>query len=324
MAVRTEIDEVLLRRQYESGIGCTVIARHFGCAVTTIENRLRKIGVQLRDQRCCHGRLYPLNVDYFADINTQNKAYILGLIYADGNIANNLYSFSIQLKLCDRYILEKIRNELYPDRTAQPIIGDYQWRGIPYPKLTISSQKVVEDLCRRGLMPNKTGRVTFPEHIPHHLVIHFIRGYFDGNGTVGIANAQVGPRPFVSISGNAMMISALRKIICESMDINVGKVVKTKNSAKISVGSIYDIFRFEDALYYNATLFLTRKKSRFIDIRNKFSHSMYANHRKGGPAPGVCWDKGRSNWIVTVDGKYIGRFADMSDAMTAAKQAREK
>lgn len=52
----------------------------------------------------------------------------------------------------------------------------------------LTSDKMFNDLCSHGCVPNKSLVLTFPKDIPENLIHHFIRGYFDGDGSVFILN----------------------------------------------------------------------------------------------------------------------------------------
>lgn len=54
----------------------------------------------------------------------------------------------------------------------------------------LTSDNMFVDLCKHGCVPNKSLILTFPRTIPDNLIHHFIRGYFDGDGSVFILNKK--------------------------------------------------------------------------------------------------------------------------------------
>jgi AraC-like DNA-binding protein len=50
-------------------------------------------------------------------------------------------------------------------------------------RLRINSSSLIEDLNSFGIIPNKTKVLNFPE-VPNHLLVHFIRGFLDGDGWI--------------------------------------------------------------------------------------------------------------------------------------------
>jgi hypothetical protein len=108
----------------------------------------------------------------------------LGFICADGHIASSRNSLLIQLHKKDKYILEnfmkfmKFEGKLY----------DYSSKTTC--TLHISSKEITQDLMNFGLTRHKSQELKWIEQIPEEYVSHFIRGYFDGDGHVGLAQAH--------------------------------------------------------------------------------------------------------------------------------------
>lgn len=140
-------------------------------------------------------RKYKINDNYFEVINTEDKAYWLGFLYADGTIVKQpnrekSYTIAITLKETDKYILESFIEKLESDY--------YLWEntinGSNYYRLTIRCMKMAQDLMKHGVVPNKTHVLKFPnsETVPNFLMSHFVRGFFDGDGYVGIKKHKRG------------------------------------------------------------------------------------------------------------------------------------
>lgn len=110
-------------------------------------------------------------------IDTQEKAYLLGLFYADGNIGLNQTQCRIDLSLGDKELIFKLK-ELFPffyihyDRGSKIELGNY-------------CKDLKKDLISNGCLPRKSFDNRNNLHIPNiedSLIPHFIRGYFDGDG----------------------------------------------------------------------------------------------------------------------------------------------
>lgn len=115
------------------------------------------------------------------NINSPEKAYLLGLFYSDGCIIDNngSYAASIVLHENDKYLLEKIQS-LFPFfRLAKQ--ANHAW------ELVCTKKALVKDLQSNGILFRKSTNnkefLRFPK-IPLKLYSHFIRGYFDGDGSV--------------------------------------------------------------------------------------------------------------------------------------------
>ena len=138
---------------------------------------------------------YRCNHLYFDDISTENKAYLLGFFLADGCLVEGKKKNSISKRICfnnsidDIEVIELARNEISPE---SKIFIKYGNQGVNKRKaqsiLRISSESLYETLNQKyGIVRNKTHDQNFTfnfELIPNELIPHFIRGYFDGDGSV--------------------------------------------------------------------------------------------------------------------------------------------
>ena len=125
---------------------------------------------------------YRINQTYFENIDTQEKAYWLGFLYADGYIkitpSGGCTCVRLKLAIKDISHLEKFKHSL---ESTHPI-EIYETKN-PYCQISIGSKKMVNDLINQGCTKNKGYKIRFP-NIKEELKSHFIRGYFDGDGSV--------------------------------------------------------------------------------------------------------------------------------------------
>ena len=95
--------------KYNNGISINKLSKEYKLNWRKIEKILIQNNVEIRRQ-------YKINENYFDEIDTPNKAYILGLLYSDGsntsNYENKRYCITITLKQDDCKILEDIKNEI--------------------------------------------------------------------------------------------------------------------------------------------------------------------------------------------------------------------
>ena len=124
---------------------------------------------------------YLFDDNFFETINTIEKAYLLGWIASDGHIGQ--FGFTITIHGDDRKCLEKLKNIICKDI---PIIEFYDQKyHHTNVRFNINSAKISQDLCRHlGIVPgNKSYTVKFP-NLSETLIYHFVRGYFEGDGTI--------------------------------------------------------------------------------------------------------------------------------------------
>lgn len=129
------------------------------------------------------------NENYFDIIDTPQKAYFLGLLYADGCISHTTrtsgsicYIMAIALQEDDKYVLEKFRIEMERPNNLLFIRGnDHRKAKFCF---TVSGEKIHHDLEKHGCVERKSLILQFPTTVPEELMSHFIRGYFDGDGCI--------------------------------------------------------------------------------------------------------------------------------------------
>jgi len=124
-----------------------------------------------------HTRIHDINENFFKSWS-HDMAYIFGFWFADGVIHNSL--FSITQKHNDKYILEKIAKIM---QSEYPI-GITKTKYGVYSRFYLYSMVIVNDIIMLGGKERKSLDCVFP-NIPQIYISDFIRGYFDGDGSIG-------------------------------------------------------------------------------------------------------------------------------------------
>lgn len=264
----TDTDKLDIINMYtHDKISTVKIGEKYGCSYGVIVKILDQYGIP----RTHNGvRKYQLNEYFFDIINTQDKAYILGLLYADGCNFIKKSTISISLQEEDVEILEKIRLCIgsshpleYIDYSRKHDYGytyKNQWR------LLMFSKHMCNSLNAIGMTPNKSLTLEFPK-IDKSLYRHFIRGYFDGDGSIYQKIINENNKPVVlTITSTSSFCEKTKKILYEELGIYAGiydasnhngitKVLSTtKSASKI----------FLDWLYKDANLYMKRKYDRYL------------------------------------------------------------
>jgi hypothetical protein len=115
---------------------------------------------------------------------SNDMAYFLGFICADGHIATHRNMLSIQLHTKDFHILESFKKFLSYDGKI------YFRKDLPSCNLWVVSKEITQDLMNFGLTRHKSQDLKWVEQIPEQYISHFVRGYFDGDGHVGLAQGS--------------------------------------------------------------------------------------------------------------------------------------
>lgn len=178
------IDEILVK--YDSGQSITRLNKEYHTTkVRDILLQNNRTVPELKKGVGGAKRKYTLNEDYFEKLDSKDKAYFLGFIYADGFITKKSQGQNILgLTLAEEEPLEKFKKYI---NCNKPIgvykkVNSYSDKSIEH-KLALISDKLVSDIEKLGVIERKSLILTFPD-LPKDLVPHFIRGYFDGDGSV--------------------------------------------------------------------------------------------------------------------------------------------
>lgn len=212
------------------------------------------------------------NHDFFKDINTPEKAYFLGFIYADGYVYEPDNFLRIKINSRDKHILEKLVTYLYRGNKE---IKEWFEEGRKVCSLSVSSKQMISDLKDWGVTQNKTFTIKFPAKLSLDMTRHFIRGFFDGDGWV----SKVGSNKFGDLlsvgfcSGSDDFIIALREILL-SIGLHPHKIGNTINTSsnnkcyKFSISRRAEIVFLKKYFYQEVDkeLYLTRKYKVFKNI----------------------------------------------------------
>jgi len=208
---------------------------------------------------CFMKRQFNFDDDYFSVIDSEHKAYFLGLLFADGNIYAARNRVQITLANEDAYILEDFAKSI--EYTGKIYIDK-----VKYSKLILPSSKMCTDLSKLGCTPNKSLTLQFPtdKQVPSHLLHHFIRGCFDGDGHV----SKRGNSFNVNFTSSKDFMTGFINLLTQ-LGIDTTGSKKRYEDHKESAHQVYirsnSSKTFFDYIYKDATVFLTRKKT-IVDL----------------------------------------------------------
>lgn len=239
---------------YDRGINTTEIQKILSLKRGTASYLLRKNNYELRHK----GPKSLINKEYFFDIiDTEEKAYYLGWIMADGNISiyNGQYSLKLHIALVDKQIIDNFLEAIGSSNKASIKTGKN-----PSYYVSLTSVHMCNKLIKLGVIPCKSGKEKFPKQIPTDLYRHFIRGFFDGDGITDIG----GRSGFV---GSRDMLENILKVLCETK-IKLYANKKNENIYYFLSGKKFSK-RLYDFMYKDANIWLQRKRTRMEIICSK-------------------------------------------------------
>lgn len=129
---------------------------------------------------------------FFSKIDTELQAYLLGFHAADGCVDDSRNTFRVQLQESDSELIYLFKDNIAPDArvfTIQPRELICNRTGKKYISeamfgVNIYCAHITDDLTKLGFGSNKTFLELHLPKIDDSLIRHFIRGYFDGDGSV--------------------------------------------------------------------------------------------------------------------------------------------
>ena len=171
-------DEVMdMYNRYLDGTNVEVISVDYGCNRASIYNLFKKYGLPLTEDR---HRFYSVDDSYFDNIDTPNKAYILGFLWADGH--NNVSKGIVEMRLQeqDKHILDDISIEMHNERPLYYVKEKRANNHNTY-RIYVTSRQISDALLKYGMTSNKTYVLEWPKYLSDELIPHFLRGYTDGD-----------------------------------------------------------------------------------------------------------------------------------------------
>lgn len=273
------------------------IGKLAGCTRGNVHYKLKKFGIDARSKTDARtlaldkGKIKTVRIDEFG--NEENvvyqkirynesffkewsaeMAYVLGLIYTDGNLFIRKNTSGYELGVLsfaqkEKELVEKFLNLMECNATIrfrERRELDNTTAGELY-YFSIGNNDISNDLIQLGITPNKSLNMSFPE-IPNDYLRHFIRGFFDGDGSVYLeSNKSIRVK---LLSGSKDFISILNQKLIENgfSDRSIyGGTPSTPNAYFIRYNSEAEVFKFYEYLFKDVPekMYYTRKKKVFED-----------------------------------------------------------
>ena len=268
--INAAVEEYITTSEFDKSI--VAIAKKYGINKKTLTKYLKDRNIPIKAN---HGAKY-LNYTIFDNIDSEEKAYWLGFLYADGYIAKNNNQIGLGLALKDLEHMQKYKNfigwggDIKIQETHQfRSKSHYNKTGelLQMCRIIVTNEHMHKSLDRLGCVPNKSLILTFPtnEQVPEQFKLAFIRGYFDGDGSLGYyvhskkdskkseSLCFVGTKPF------------LEKV---QEYLGIGNLYQKKNCNLATYKLQYSGSRANKAaelMYKNATIYLDRKYNIYIN-----------------------------------------------------------
>lgn len=261
-----------IQKRYEESIGSPTIAKELGITVGRVSGHIHR-HMTPRDYKHMKAKA-TCNDNYFDIIDTENKAYWLGFIMADGYVSYHKQSskkLGISLSTQDITHLEKFKTDInfsgsiktYTNNSSGYALGNQ------YSRIIICSDHLCDSLKELGIVEHKTKIAQFPKQLQSPFCKFkrdFIRGYFDGDGSIAITTTGKIPAFKFSVVGTYDIITNIRGFFIHN-DLeppeNYYKRRPNHEVFQYDFGGNRQVYNALNLLYKNATVYLDRKYHRY-------------------------------------------------------------
>ena len=251
----TDEFEEEIARWYQEGKGERQLAKELQVSRNCIHGALGRQKTEFRSPGE-RNRLYQVDAHAFDVIDTEHKAYFLGLLYADGNVHKRTVKLS--QKRQDRILVERLKKFLKSEHPIDEQMQLCKGKRYPQSRIMVTEGHLASRLKSLGILPGRPSHKSTVGAIPEPLRIHFIRGYFDGDGSAHTT-------PGLSFAGSEPFLEWIRAVLF-SMGVSKEDATITKHTT----AQIYYLYYSSKkqgvpvakAMYKNATTGLERKRER--------------------------------------------------------------
>lgn len=223
-------------------------------------------------------RKISANENIFEYIDSEEKAYWLGFLYADGSVIYNIeekrYVIEICLSIKDIEHLNKFKSFINTNKNIE--IKDHGNTC----RLSINSKKICQDLIKLGCIPKKSLILKFPKNnqVNKKFIKDFIRGYFDGDGCISLSKRS--KTHSITLLGTFEFINGIINVF----NFKNHKIDKDRrhlgNTFTLRL-NVLEGFDFISYLYKDSNIFLNRKFEKYNIISNCRSEKKFSELLEG-------------------------------------------
>ena len=248
-----QLNKNVLESYIQAGYNSRKVCELLHIGKSTLFKNLKQFGLSFSDHKW-------FDIYKFDTIDSEEKAYWLGFLFADGYVCGYHNQLEVSLKSDDIDHLLKFKTFLEDKRDDSIIkiskvnLNDKQFERCRY---IVGDKHFHEELINKGCIPNKSLILKFPDiniFKSEELVFDFIRGYIDGDGCLTISRG----RPYIYVDGSKDFLTGLMDFIPEF------KIVPNRNKNHCTIrANTKESLEIYKKLYSNSTIYLDRKYNKF-------------------------------------------------------------
>lgn len=260
--------------------GAVKLAKEFGRTPDDIRQRARRLGVWLVERESD-----TVNSKFF-DVLTPDSSYVLGFLCADGCVSTDGCSVHFQVTESDVGVIEYIKSvtgsqsKIQRIRAREQKIRDYTAHTKASVRISFGTRHMIATLRDHyGIVPNKTSRNIGMPAISDEMLPHFVRGLFDGDGTVHHVKKALR----ITLLGCQALLEQLIPRLCRCASVPFLANVKPHTGThRVTWGAYGDVRAIYDWMYPKAFPFCLERKRRVFE--SFFAERPVAPKSKG---PGI-------------------------------------
>lgn len=259
-----------IKQMYNSGLSVWKISEKIGIPGQTIHKHLVRVGFKLRSKSESI-RKHHLNHDIFEIIDTHEKAYWLGMLFADGSMTfdKGMHTVSLTLHREDRYQIEAFKKFL------GSTVKIHDRRDKQASSLSVAGKRFCEHLKNKGMIPRKSLILKEPVGVTDEFINSFVLGVFDGDGCIYVRERN----RYLTKQVNVRIVGAYDFMNFLNCKISEMTGVPKRNLKKSTKSNVYTITyegriitsKVLSWMYRDCKVFLKRKHKLYVDfsVNNK-------------------------------------------------------
>ena len=281
---------------YLKGKRSVELAKLYNVSPQAILGLLKRRGIVAKGYKDATSH-HTLDYNFFENIDTEEKAYFLGLLFADGNTSlyippnrkSPCYRLVLELQEDDNFLVYKLKEVLNSTsiiKRHHKKSGYGKNNGRPSVRLTIYNKQIVTSLINKGCIPAKSKVLEMPKGVPDNLIRHFVRGYTDGDGSFylpkTIDKLTILNKTCWNITSSTSFCKQLQMYLHKTLNLKT-YLVSNKNNREYTsdlrlLGSRKSLTILLDWMYRDATIYMQRK---YDKVQQFYQYQDYFVNQEG-------------------------------------------
>lgn len=272
---------------YDQGLAVRVIAEQINMTGRDVAEAIKQSGRDIRPI-AHYSQQFKVNSDYFENIDTHSKAQVLGMLWADGSVSERRKSLRLRLIYTDEQYLHHVLDDMDSDYPVHIVKRQNKINKImrdgkehfhisnDVAAFTIIDRKIYDDLCKLGVIPNKTYMNCIAPDIDDKFYGGWLLGLIEGDGCVQFSSRKSRNVNYATVT-LLVQQNAAEKLIeflsNKKIDAKLYPRPQFKNNLwLLCIHRIKSLIRLYHLLYDDANFVLKRKHDKFKSMLEHFSN----------------------------------------------------